>query len=229
MIRINMQGAKELETKLARLNKRGLPFAMRNTMNDAAFKTREVAQRTIRRNMVTRNKWTERSVQVEKARNPMRIEARVGSLQPYMSTQEFGGTKRKKRKEGVPIATGTASGEGMSPTPRKRVPRAVNRLQRIQLKRKVRGKNRKQRNVAAVKEAAASNNKYVFMDLGRTKGIFKVMGGKRKPRVKMIWSLKHQSVNIPRNPWLAPSVKRVTEKMLPTLYARRLTQQLDRL
>ena len=80
----------------------------------------------------------------------------------------------------------------------------------------------------AIKQAAQSGSKYVFLDLGRSKGIFKVTGGKRRPKIKMVYSFREQSVVIPKSPWLAPSVKK-TEEKIPAIYKKSLEFQLQRL
>ena len=147
----------------------------------------------------------------------------MGSIADYMEDQEFGATKHDPS-----IATSYSAGQGDGARPRTRLPRKPNKMANIKLsKRRARGKSRKQRNFIAVKEAAASGNKYIYLDLGRTKGIFKVIGGKRKPRVKMIWSLSRKSVVIPSNPWLAPAVA-ATEPKMADIYAKSLRFQLRR-
>jgi len=78
-----------------------------------------------------------------------------------------------------------------------------------------------------VKEAAQSGRKYVFMDLGRRKGIFKVIGGKRRPRIKMVWSMENKSVVVPANPMLGPAVDQ-TRKLMPEMYRKSLVFQLKR-
>lgn len=226
-----MTGIKQLEADLQQLKAKALPFATRNTVNRAAFDARTVGQRNIKRQMTLRNKWTLRSVQVDKAKTLQisRQESVVGSTVGYLETQEFGGVKRRKGKKGIAIATSYSSGEGESSKPRKRLPRGANAMRRIQLKRgRRKGANKRQQNVVAVREAAAKKTKFIYMETARTKGIFRVLGGKKKPRVKMVHSLKEQSVRIPKNPWLRPAVLKVSKRM-PEIHARSLQFQIDRL
>ena len=75
--------------------------------------------------------------------------------------------------------------------------------------------------------AAEGGSKYVYLNLGRRKGIFKVVGGKRKPRVQMVHDLSNTTVRIPANPTLAPAVAR-TRRAIPLLYKSQLIQQLQR-
>jgi len=145
-----------------------------------------------------------------------------------MEDQEFGKNITKKGKQGVPIATSYAAGQSENSQPRTRLPRKPNTMKSIQLaKRRTRGKTKRQRNLIMVKEAAQSGRKYVFMDLGRRKGIFKVIGGKRRPRIKMVWSMENKSVVVPANPMLGPAVDQ-TRKLMPEMYRKSLVFQLKR-
>jgi hypothetical protein len=87
---------------------------------------------------------------------------------------------------------------------------------------------KRQRNLVAIKQAAGSGEKYVFLDLGRSRGIFKVVGGKRKPKINMVWDMSRRSVVIKRNPTMAPAVA-TTVKGAPVHYRKALVFQLRRL
>lgn len=230
MFKINVKDFDEYEAHLKTFAKRAYPFATKATINKAAFETRKEAQGIIRANMTTRNAFTVKSIRVEQSRTLVvdHQAATVGSIAPYMAVQEFGGIKGKKGSEGVAIATSYSSGEGENARPRTKLPRKPNKLANIRLQRRAKGgASRKQKNAAAIRAAAESGSKYVFLDLGRTKGIFKVIGGKRRPKIKMVYSLTHQSVAIPKNPWLAPAVAK-TEKKIPQYYTEALGFQLER-
>ena len=222
---------KRLETELGLLSSRAVPFATKSTLNSLAFKAQKIARQDIPKRMVLRNRFTIQSVQVEQAKslNIKRQESAVGSTQGYMEDQEFGTTKRKQGKRGIPITTSYAAGQGMSSQPRTRLARKPNSLAAIQLKKRAkRGSTRKQRNLIAVKVAAASSNKFAYLDLGRKKGIFRVVGGKRNPKVRMVHDLSETSVNIPRNAWLLPASDRA-QKFTGQMYRRALNFQLSRL
>ncbi len=221
---------KRFEASLIKMRRKALPFATRDTVNTAAFQTREVAQDNIRRTMVTRNRWTVGSVKVEKSRTLQmsRQEASVGTGLDYLELQEFGGTKRSKGRRGVPIATGVASGEGENARPRRKVPTRSHRLSVIKLSRgRMKAANRRQRNLLTVKQALETKRKFVYLDLGRRKGIFKVTGSKKKSRVRMVWSMGKRTVSIPANPWLNPAARTVARRM-PGIYRKALKKQLIR-
>lgn len=229
MITFNDKELKRFEGDLKTFASRAYPFATKQTVNRAAFVARSLTQRNIRRDMVTRNRFTEGSIRVEPTRTLVvrQQEAVVGSIAPYMEDQEFGGTKVSTGKEGVAIQTSYSAGQ-RGQRPRTRMPRRVNALKNIQLqRRRARGGSRKSRNAGLIKHAAVSGSKYVFLDLGRTKGIFRVVGGKRKPRIRMVADLSRRSVVIPPTPTLGPAV-RETQKAMPLIYKRALVSQLKR-
>ena len=206
---------------------RALPVANGKALNAMAFDGRRTSQQMIKDKMITRNQWTVRSVQVETVRgfNIANQQSKVGSRQEYMRTQELGGEKVAKGREGVPIATSYSSGEGLEGKPRRRLPRRPNKLGRIKLRDQGNmGRSRRQRNLIAVRQAAASGDKYVFMDLGNRAGIFKVVGGKRRPQVRMVWDMSRKSVSIPKRKWLEPSVEQVIKRG-PEHYIKALQQQ----
>jgi len=224
MFLIDTRQIKQLENELKGFKIKALPFATKATINKGAFETQKVARQTVRDDMTNRNQFTVRSIQVDQARtlNIRQQEAIVGSIADYMETQEFGGTKSDPT-----LATGYSAGQEGT-RPRTRLPVGDHRMKKITLRHSAKkGKGRKQRNLIAVKQAAQSGHKYVFLDLGRTEGIFRVLGGKRSPRVKMVHNLTKRSVNIPRSPWLKPSVDVVAPRM-QQFYGEALRFQLRR-
>ena len=219
------------ERALSDLKRSALPFATQKTINDMAFHGRKRSIAQIKRTMTIRNKFTERSIQVTPTRERQISwqQSILGSTRDYMEDQEFGAVERGGGSIGKPIYTPYASGEGLSARPRHKLPRKPNKLQNIMLARKSKkGKTRAQQNLIAVREAAASGHKYVYMDTGRRKGLFKVLGGKRRPYVRMVYNLSEKTVTVKPNPWLAPSVERVMVRDRAPLYRRALEYQLRR-
>ena len=216
---------------------RAFPFATKNALNSAAFKARELWQRDINVKMITRNKFTERSIQVEQSRTltVSRQSATVGSTAPYMDEQEFGGTKRKTGQEGVALPTSYSAGQD-GQQPRTKLPRKPNNIRNIKLQRRGRkAKSRKHAIVIKMQDAISTGKRLIFLDLGRKKGIFRVIGGSRNfkrgiPRgakLRMVYDMSEQSVTIPRNPTLQPAVDR-TSILMPDLYIKALKFQLQR-
>jgi len=230
MFRISDKEIKQLEGDLKAFAHRALPFATKNTLNTAAFQARTLIQRDIDVKLISRNRFTKQSIRVEQARTLVipRQAAIVGSIAPYMEDQEFGAVKVSKGKQGVPIATSYAAGQGQDVQPRTRLPRKANTMATIQLRRRRRkGSSRKQRNLIAIKDAATTGRKYVFLDLGRRQGIFKVTGSKRLPKIKMVWDMTRRSVVIPKNPIIKPAFDTVVQR-IPTIYRDSIIFQLKR-
>lgn len=230
MFAVDDKDIKRFERDLKTFASRAYPFATKATINTAAFRTQKVARERISRDLTLRNKFTQQSIRVEQAKglNVKTQAAFVGSIADYMADQEFGGTKRRKGSEGVAIPTSYSAGQGLAARPRTRLPRKPNRLQSIRLKQQRRkGSNRVQRNLVAIKQAATSGSKFVFLDLQKSKGIFKVIGGKRRPKIRMVHDLTRTSVRIPRKPWLAPSVDQVTPQ-IRGIYGDALVFQMKR-
>lgn len=229
MITIDDKQIKQYERDLRTFAERAYPYATRHTVNSAAFKAQGIARGNVRSEMVTRNKYTEQSIRVAKTGtlDVNRQAAIVGSTADYMETQEFGGTKKSSGGKGVAIATSYSAGQE-GEQPRTRLPRRANKMSAIQItKRRKGGSSKGQQNFIAVRQAAASGQKFLYLDLGRRRGIFKVTGGKRSPKLKMVHDLSRTSVAIPKKPWLAPAVA-ATQAYIPEIYYNALEFQLQR-
>lgn len=230
MFQIESDKIRELERQLQTFARRAVPFATRQTINDSAFAAQKIARADIPRKMITRNKFTVRSVLVNRAKTLVvaRQEAGVGSTLGYMEKQEFGGTESSTGKHGLRIATSYSSGEGKNAQPRLKLPTRRNKIRNIRLKRtRAPGADRAQRVQATIRGAAKTGRKYIYLNLERSKGIFRVEGSRQYPKIKMVHSLTHRSVTIPATPWLRPAFDEAS-RMLPAFYADALRFQLRR-
>lgn len=218
MIKVDLKDISKLEKQLGKFASKAIPYASQNTINQGAFDTQKNAKELVRDEMIQRNKFTLQSIRVDKAASVNDV-AIVGSTANYMATQEFGDTKKAK-----PIATGYSAGqEGQSQ--RTKLPRKANTMQAIKLKHSsIKAKSRIQRNFMAIHSGA----KFVFLDLGKRKGIFRVVGTKTKSAIKMVHDMTRKSVVIKKNPWLYPSVQKTKPKM-EEFYVKSLQYQIDRL
>ncbi len=243
MIDADLSQIERFTKELGKFAKRAVPFAEQQTMNDAAFDARRNAVDIIKSDFTLRagNNWTtnSRNLVVVKA-TKSEPQAVLGHTQQYMEDQEFGKIKVGKGKEGVVIPTSTASGEGLSASPRKRLPRKANAMRAIQLKsNRVTGSNNKQRLLLKVREAVGSGQRRIFHDFGgrKKKGIFLVKGGTKgglKSRgwpkganLRMLYDMSQDSVRIPKSPWLNPATE-FTQKKMPAMFVRRLEDQVKR-
>ncbi len=208
---------------------KALPFAVRESLNRSALAAKNVWGEEIRRTLIVRNAWTLGSLRVQRVSgglDPRRMVSVVGSLAPYMRTQELGGTKRKHGKHGVAIPTKVASGEGRGGGPRQRLVRAPNRLGAIQLQART-GTSRKQRNAVAIRKAVKGGRRFVFLELEKTQGLFRLSGGKRNPKLDLLWETKRAAVAIPPHRTLGPALERL-QPHLPAIHLGALREQAAR-
>jgi len=242
-----------LERDLRYVAEQTFPRVVQYTLNRAAFGARKRIQAELKNKMELRNKWTAGSIQYRQAQRG-RIDgmaSEVGSAAEYMRRQESGFTERAGGRWGVPIPTSYAAGqEGAQP--RTKLVRKANRLQRIKLKTKWRGvtigagygakggtrkaRTDKQRNVRSVQIAVTSGARFIFLKFPRRRGIFRVVGGRKKfkkgwpdgAKLKMVYDLTSRSVTVRPHPWLEPEVEK-TIGDLPKIYRRVLLRELKRL
>jgi hypothetical protein len=221
---VRFNGLSKLFRDLEKFRAKAIPFAMRATLNETAFQARKLWVDEINRTLVTRNTFTERSLHVERAtgRTVAGMRAVLGSRAPYMGKVEAGNTNPKGN-----VPTGVATGEGRGAKPRRRLVRRPNRVASIQLPAKLRQGSRKQRTAVTIAMAARKGHRYVFLELERRKGFFRVAGGKRRPRIDMLWDTTQKSVRSKPYPTLAPALKRVA-KLIPGIQRKALLRELQR-
>ena len=234
MFSVDLSDVKRMEKRLALWNRKAFPFAVREVLNGLGFGAQRIGRKQIGRKMIERNKWTSASVQVDKvAMGSLRIsemEARTGSVEAYMQRQEMGGANEPKEgRDAVRIPTSVSSGEGENAVPRLKAVRKPNRMAQIQLRKsRKKGANRRQKNLIAVKQAAKDKKPFAFLKMGKRKGIFKITGSPRNPRVKLLHDLSKSSTPVPRNPWLRPASNLAAAKR-GALWAKALRFQLERI
>lgn len=224
----DLEAFRRAARQLRELGGKGIGYAARNGLNDAAFEARKLWTAGVKRTMTLRNTWTVRSLRVDKAqgRELAWLQARVGSTAPYMVETEHGAIERKNGKHGVAIPTSPAAGQARGATPRKRLVRRPNRMPNIDLPARVSGLSRKARNALAIRMARKASAPFAFLDLGRRKGIFRITG-KRTLRVTMLWDLSRPSVNKPAMKLLDRALDEVTRR-LPAIHRKRIEEQLRR-
>jgi hypothetical protein len=190
------------------------PFATKGTLNKLAFRTQQEARGLVGKQMILRNKWTRASIQVDKAYSNLvaHQEARVGSVEKYMDTQETGSSanRSKSSKKMQPIPTKGSTGEAS--LPRRKLPRGLNRRVNVRLAEKPIGANAKQRNAIAIAMAKKRGHKHVFLEHpGNKRGVYRMV--RKKPVFILAYFKK--TVPTPKNPWMRPAVAKVvpnTEK-----------------
>ncbi len=220
---VTMRGLDKLTADLAFFASRSIPYAARSAATTMAFQARAIWVQEIESSMTTRNRYTVKSLRVEKATGNRieNIQAVLGSLAPYMAAQEDGRPNQLGGKRAIP--TSAAAGQ-RGARPRTKLVRRPNVLSAIHLaKRGTRG-SRAQRNAISMSQAARAGKKFVFLDLQRGRGLFRIGGGKRKPNVTMLWDLSRGSVRVPKNPTLERTVARQQAKGVEVYHAALIEQ-----
>jgi hypothetical protein len=228
VLTIDLSEFKAFAKDLDLIQKRSIPYAVRDTLNGLAFEVRKLWIAQMGKDMVLRSKWTQGSIRIDKATGATiaGMQATLGSLAPYMHTQEQGGTESAGARKGVPIPTTSAAGQAMKARPRTRQVQRKNWLSAIQLRNRVTG-IRQRRNAVAIAQAAKTGG-VAFLDLGRRKGLFRVTGTpKGRLRIRMVWDLSKRSVKIPRNPTLERTVATLAPRVAG-IGQRAITEQMKR-
>lgn len=234
-IRIDTSELKALERQFGRFKLDALPVAIRDTLNKTAFVTQTRARENAAKELTLRNTFTRRSIRVNKASGDVisQQESATGSTEDYMRRQELGGLQKpRKQSKNVAIVTGFAAGqEGIRP--RTKLAKPSNRPRNIRLrKRRTAGIPRKQRIFMQIRDAVINKDRHVFLDLGRVKGIFRVVGGRRNntsaARIKMVSDLTRKVTRTDKRPWLRPAAD-LARTQMPRWYGKELRKQLQRL
>jgi hypothetical protein len=208
---VDTREVEKLARMLQTFKRSAVPHAVRETLNRTAFEGRKGWQARMKHGMILRNHWTAGSVRVEKAMgtNIPTMESRIGSALPYLETQESGGVEHSHGKHGVTIPTTSAAGQAMKARPRRKLVQKKNWMGAINLAHSAQvSGGRWRRNAVTMAMAEKRGQQYVFLDLGRRKGIFKISRtSKGRMKVRMIWDLTRPQVTIHARPTLEPTIK----------------------
>lgn len=203
-------------TELQHFAKKSVPYALRDTLNDLAFTANRQWKTEMDEQFVLRNNYVVNSRRVVKAKGKRldAMESRVGSVFDGMFIQEFGGVQHAGEKHGHRVPTSAAAGQyGASPrTKRVRPGARINRLNFTNPKAS-RFSSAAQRIAVALRLAAARGEKYTFIENDNTAGIYRIKGGKRKPRLVMLQRLMEGSVFVPPHPTLAPATWKAAKQV----------------
>lgn len=220
---VSMRGLDKLTADLAFFASKSIPYAARNGANNMAFQARAIWVEEIEKSMTLRNRYTVKSVRVDKATGNRieNIRAVLGSVAPYMAAQEDGSPRQLGGKHAIP--TSAAAGQ-RGARPRTKLVRRPNVLSAIHLAKRGTHGSRAQRNAISMSQAARAGKRFVFLDLQRGRGLFRIGGGKRKPNVTMLWDLSRGSVRVPKNPTLERAVAKQQGKAVDVYHAALIEQ-----
>jgi hypothetical protein len=223
MFKLDTREVKQLELAFGKMSKKSIAFASKYAINAMAFESRSKSIDRINDQFIIKNKFTEKSIQVEPTKTLYMKNQKsiVGSIAPYMEKQEYGGKESSRGKHGVDIPTSASAKQRAIPRTRVTVRDKMISNIRLNLNRR---KNKKQQNLINIKVGG----KFVFLDLGKTKGIFSVSGSKRKRKITMIHDLSRKSIRIQKRPWLRPVVLSVAGNA-QKYFDVEMERQIDRL
>jgi hypothetical protein len=233
-VQVDTSAVQKLAADLGLFRAKALPYAARSSLNTIAFDARGEWVDQMRRRLTLRNTWTERSPRVVKASGSDlgRMQSQVGSPLEYLAKQEQGFTSQAQGKYGVTIPTPFAAGQAVSARQRTRPVQRPNRLAAIHLDpTKVRSRRggaqaRRQRNAATMAIAAKTGTRHVFLDLGKRKGLFKIMGSKRL-RPRLVWDLSKKTTTTAPRHMMGPALAALMPRM-PGIYASAIVAELRR-
>jgi hypothetical protein len=227
---LDQQQVRKFRDALAVMRAKAVPFAVRDSLNTMAFEARKVWQEQLRTKMTLRNHWTLGSIRIEKATGIAveTMQSRIGSGLDYLAFQESGGVEHGKGRYGKAIPTSTAAGQGKK-SPRTKQVQKKNWRAAIHLaSKRISYGNRSYRNQVAIAEALKGSG-FVFLDLGRRKGIFRLSGTKAGSlRIRMIWDMSRKSVTSKPRPTLEPTVKLI-ELRATEIQRAAIQKQFDRI
>lgn len=206
-------GIEAMERTLQSMVTRLVPRAARDTVNGLAFAGREAWQDEMRQSLTLRNQFTERRALVERA-TTLRIsamEAVLGHTEPYMALLEEGKPEHASaRFRPIPTEIAAGQAEGSLRGGRKtrvRPGAVITRLGSLAVK-GGQHRSRKANNARAIRGAIRSGKRLALLDFGERKGIYRIKGSKRKPRIVKLYDLTRRSTPMPRIPTLERAVAR---------------------
>lgn len=206
----------QLVADLDRLNRRGLPHAVRFSLNRVAYDTMVRGQLELGWSMVERNKWTHRSIQYRKADSRVSIgemRSHAGSTEGYMADQETGFIERNA----LTPSTGSANQPYAQSHRTRRIVKS-NYLTKMRKQPRPHGSLRS-RVLYKVHRALRSRNRIIVINRGdgvhqRRPGVYRVVGGHRRSgsgwpaatSLKLLYGIDNGDLRIRATPWLSRSV-----------------------
>lgn len=227
-ILVTVEDARAFERKLAGMTTRAIPHAVRDALNELAFVARSEWVEVIGARFTLRNRFTERSLRVTKARGTKMdsMQSVVGSTADYMLDQEQGAKKGKRGKHGLAIPTPAAAGQSPKASKRTRQIRRGYYLGAMRVVDRVQGTQRA-KNAAAIAMAKRTGG-IAYLETERHKGLYRIMGSKKRPKPRMIYSLNESSVTIQPNKTLASALIEANARA-PAISIAAMQRQIDRI
>lgn len=198
---------------------RTFPALGRFIVNKLAFEARKQAVKRVKRQFITRNRFTTSNIQYVSAprtRKLKDVESSYGATDriEYMKDQEEGTTIKPQSGQKLPVPTKLAR-RSSSIEKLKRARFKMNSLGNLRKTSEMRGATKKQRTIALIQDMARKKqrNRLAILPFSRKPGIYKVLGsGKErkgmksrvKYRLRLIYDLSKRSLRLKPSPWMAP-------------------------
>jgi hypothetical protein len=219
-----IQGLDEMQAALEQLSKKGLAAAARETLTNCAWEGRRIWQGNLEQSSILRNKFTQSRVLVDPARGSSLVgmEARLGHPSQYVADLEEGkGDTARGSAVPIPELAARTGGDKRKLVGRPNKLATIGRLS----KGKGRGGTHQQRNAGALRMAAKQGKKFVVLEGTRSRGIFRVLGGRKHAKVRKLWDLSHRTVTRPKRPTLQRTLD-ATLQLAPAIAERAMQKQL---
>lgn len=189
-------------------------------VNKMAFEGMKQAHRRIGKQFITRNKFTIKNIQFDKAKKVKRLkdaESSYGATDKieYMRDQEEGVTLHSTSGSHIPIPTRVAR-KTNSIKKLKRGKFTLNSLGNVRKTSEMRGKTKKQRTIALIQDMLRKKqqaNRLALLPFKNKPGIYKILSAgeakkgvktRFKFRLKQIYDLSKRSLKLEASPWMAP-------------------------
>ena len=214
MLKIDTRDLKRLGRDLHTFAHKAAPYACRDALNQQAFTGRKLWKAKMEREFVLRNKWTAGSIRVEKAKglNVHAMQSVLGSVSSYLDEAESGQTKHGRGKHGVALPTSASAGQSEGSQPRLKPVRRPYTLKAIQLTDRSSHPKKSIRRLITIRRARKAGLKFAFLETPKSAGIYRIMGGKRRPKIRMLWNISRGTVVSPPHPTLGPTADLVRRK-----------------
>ncbi|MDB4988665.1 MAG: hypothetical protein JWN04_3843 [Myxococcaceae bacterium] len=224
-VKVDLRELSKFARELEQIAKKAMPYAMRNTLNSAAFEARSEFNKQIGKQTTLRSTHLTRGTVVDKA-TLSTMKATVGNIRPYVAGLEEGRTNHPHRGAHVAVPLRPAAGQS-GVGKRTKLVRRPNMMSAIHLPSRV-GRSPRQQNAVAIRTAAAGNH-FAYLAFGETKGIYRVSGGAngKRPRLVKLWDLSHASTKVAARPTMEATLRAITPR-LPAIAEKALMDQLRR-
>jgi len=242
MINMNIETVeiKKLVETLRDKHAKGIKYAIKRTLDKAAYETSQHMKRHLTDNFIIRNSYVNRSIQYRRANGLIisNMESSAGSTLEFMARQEEGFELHGTGSTGGVTIPTTAVTNQYGSTRRTKAITQKNQMKAIQL---TESQKRNKSTIAKIYAARAQGKKEIFIDKEtdrwkRTSGIYRIIKWKKKTKrgwsegakLRLLYALEDKSIRVKPRKWLNPSLEAIS-KRVNDYYRDALIEQLKRI